>query len=154
MAARRPPLDDPYHILTAARGATQGRSRPPLLPCPGRAARAAGSPICRLLLHLQGVLDRIELRELDVVELAVDLLDLADIDVLDDLAGVRIDRDRPARALPRHALHRADQGVGIGLAAGLLERLIDQVHAVVAAERDEVRAQPAVRLLEGGDVFL
>src|SRR5262245_36365784 len=142
MAARCPPLDDPYHILTAARGATQGRSRPPLLPCPRRSARAAGSPIYRLLRHLQRFLDRVEFPALDVVTLAVDLLDLADIDVLDDVAGLRIDRDRPARALPRHALHRPDQGVGVGLAAGLLERLVDQVHAVVAAERDEVRPQP------------
>src|SRR5262245_64866127 len=115
MAARCPPVDDPYHILTAARGATQGRSRPPLLPSRARSPRH-GSPIYRLLLHLQRVLDRVELRELDVVELAVDLLDLADIDVLDDLAGVRINRDRPARAFPLHALHRPDQRVGIGLA--------------------------------------
>src|SRR6187402_3380886 len=113
MAARRPPVDGPYLILTAARGAAQGRSRPPLYPCPGRP----------LLLHLQRILDRIEGRELDVVELALHLLDLADVDVLDDVAGLRIDRDRAARALPFHALHRIDQGVAVGLAAGLLERL-------------------------------
>src|SRR5579863_9830593 len=36
--------------------------------------------------------------EFHVVELAVLLLDLADIDVLDDVARFRIDRDRTARA--------------------------------------------------------
>src|SRR6476620_8828728 len=38
-----------------------------------------------LLLHLQRILDRIEGRELDVVELAPDHLHLADVDVLDDV---------------------------------------------------------------------
>src|SRR5437660_1367173 len=47
--------------------------------------------------------------ELDVVELAVLLLDLADIDVLDDVARLRIDRHRAARALPLEALHGRDQ---------------------------------------------
>ena len=34
----------------------------------------------------------------------------------------------------------AISAVAVGLAAGLLQRLVDQVHAVVAADRDEVRA--------------
>src|SRR3954462_2491133 len=96
MAARRPPVDGRYLILAAARRAKQARSRPPLTCAP-----RSGRP----LLLLQRILDRIEGRELDVVELAPDLLPLADVDVLDDVAGVRIDRDRAARALPFHALH-------------------------------------------------
>ena len=102
---------------------------------------------------LAGVLDRLEGRELDVVELAVLLLDLADVDVLHDVARLGIDRDRPARALPGHALHGRDQRVAVGLAAGLLEGLVDQVHAVVAADRHEVRPE-VVGLLEGLDVGL
>ena len=31
-----------------------------------------------------------------------------------------------------------DQRVAVGLAAGLLQRLVDQVHAVVAADREHV----------------
>src|SRR5262252_7643481 len=112
--------------------------------------RTSGAP--ELLLHFQRIFDGLEGRELDVVKLALHLLDLADVDVLDDLARLRINRDLPARAFPRHALHRVDQAIAIGLALGLLERLVDRVHAVVAAERDEVRAV-AVRLLEGGDVL-
>src|SRR5689334_1404607 len=63
------------------------------------------------LLGLAGILDRLEGGEFDVVEFAVDLLDLADVDVLHDVAGFRIDRDRAARAFPLHALHRCDQRI-------------------------------------------
>src|SRR3954462_5982458 len=57
------------------------------------------------LLRLAGILHRLEGREFDVVEFAVDLLDLADVDILHDVAGLGINRDRAARALPLHALH-------------------------------------------------
>src|ERR1700693_4997516 len=92
------------------------------------------------LLGLAGVLDRLKSLEFDVIEFAVDLLDLADMDVLDDVAGIRIDRDRAARALPFHPLHGFDQLVAVGIAAGLLQRLVDQVDAVIAAYRHEARA--------------
>src|SRR5262249_49724787 len=69
-------------------------------PCRGDAPALLG------LLLLQWVLDGFEGRKLDVVKLALDLLDLADVDVLDDLARVRINGDRPARAFPFYALHR------------------------------------------------
>src|SRR5437879_5774374 len=105
------------------------------------------------LLGLAGILNRLEGREFDVVEFAVDLLDLADVDVLDDVAGFRIDRDRAARAFPLHALHRPDQRIAIGLAAGLLQRLVDQADAVIATDRHEARAR-AKGLLIGGDEFL
>src|SRR5882762_5709859 len=59
-----------------------------------------------LLLHafLDRVLDVLDLVDLDVEQLALDLLDPADVDRLDDVACFRIDRDRPARAFPLHAL--------------------------------------------------
>src|SRR5882757_3272192 len=83
-------------------------------PRPGMTSHAAS------LLGLAGVLDGVEGLELDIVELAVDLLDLADIDVLHDVAGIRVDRDRAARAFPLHPLHGLDQAIAVGLAAGLL----------------------------------
>src|SRR6478672_11009770 len=77
-------------------------------------------------------LDRIlhvgDRRELDVVELASGLLDLADIDVLDDVAGLRIDRDRAARARPAHAFHGIDEGFAAD-AVGLLQAFVEEVHA-------------------------
>src|SRR4030081_1661852 len=83
--------------------------------------KAIGSPPLSLLGGLDRILDGLEGRELDVVELAVLLLDLADIDVLDDVAGVRIDRDRTARAFPFHPFHGGDQPVAVGLSAGLFQ---------------------------------
>ena len=112
---------------------------------------------CRTLRVDQAarILDVLDLVELDVAELAVRrMLDLADVDVLDDVARRRVDRHRPARALPRHALHRGDELLAVGVAAGLLQRLVDEVHAVVAADRHEVRPHAAVRLHEGVDVRL
>src|SRR3979490_2224151 len=93
------------------------------------------------LLRLAGVLDGFKSLELDVVEFAVDLLDLADVDVLHDVAGFRIDRDRAARAFPPHPLHGLDQRIAVGLAAGLFQGLVDQVNAVIAADGHEARAR-------------
>src|SRR6202790_4608768 len=101
------------------------------------------------LLRLAGVLDGLKSLELDVVEFAVDLLDLADVDVLHDVAGLRVDRDRPPRAFPFHALHGLDQRIAVGVAAGLFQRLIDQMNAVIAAHRHEAGARRE-RLLVGG----
>src|SRR5712671_6426397 len=70
------------------------------------------------------VLNSLKGSELDIVELAVDLLDLADINILDDVPRLRIDRYRPARALPFHAFHSAHERVAVGSAIGLLEGLI------------------------------
>src|SRR6185437_7034485 len=92
------------------------------------------------LLRLAGILDVIEGLELDVVELAADLLHFPDVDVLDDVARLRVDRDRAARALPLHSLHGCDQLVALGIAIRLLQRLVDQVNAVIAADRHEARA--------------
>src|SRR6266511_2968266 len=118
-----------------------------------RADARPGMTASPSLLRLAGILHRLEGREFDVVEFAVDLLDLADVDVLHDVAGFRIDRDRAARAFPLHALHRPDQRIAVGLAAGLLQRLVDQANAVIAADRHEARAR-AEGLLVGGDEFL
>src|SRR5580658_3978751 len=67
-----------------------------------------------LLRGLVGVLHGGGRAELDVVELAVDLLDLADIDGLHDVAGLGVDRNRSPRAGPARPFHRRDQGVAVG----------------------------------------
>src|SRR4030081_2472435 len=140
MAARRPPRRRSLPYTHGGTGSDAG-------PLPAAVRRVSEAHRCALsrfaphrirgtrrplLLHLQRILDRIEGRELDVVELALHLLDLADVDVLDDVAGLRIDRDRAARAapwsdrdraaraFPFHALHRIDQGFAVGLALGLI----------------------------------
>src|ERR1700716_4152647 len=105
---------------------------------------------CQSLLRLASVFHGLESLEFDVVELAVDLFDLADIDVLHDVAGFRIDRDRAARAFPLHPLHRLDQAIAVGLTPGLFQRRIDQLNAVIAADRHEARTA-AIGLLIGGD---
>src|SRR5262252_5444669 len=93
--------------------------------------------------HFHRILDaRIGL-ELFTPELTVRFDDLTDIDVADDVAGIRIDRDWPARAFESHALHGGHQGIAVGIAARFLERLVDQVHAVIGAERDEIRTEAA-----------
>src|SRR5215471_2701104 len=51
--------------------------------------------------------------ELDVVEQAVDLLDLADVDGLHDVPRLRVDHDRTARAQELHALERCEEPIGI-----------------------------------------
>src|SRR5215217_1443311 len=76
-----------------------------------------------LFRRLHRVLDGRDLVELDIVELAVGpALDPAQVDVLDDVAGLGIDRDGSARTLPSHALHGREQGLAIGLPAGPVER--------------------------------
>src|SRR5438270_241951 len=133
-------MRDPRHS-GAARSAEPGLQPSKL---PGSRAKLAprndGGRDPPSLLRLAGILDRLEGGEFDVVEFAVDLLYLADEDVLHDVAGFRVDRDRPARALPLHALHRLDQRVAVGLAAGLLQRFVDQMDAVIAADRHEAGA--------------
>src|SRR5260370_32096143 len=79
------------------------------------------------------VLNSLKGSELDIVEFAVDPLDLADINILDDVSCLRIDRYRPARTLPFRAFHRAHERVAVGIAIGLLEGLIDEMHSIIAA---------------------
>ena len=76
----------------------------PLLP--GRKSAAGMETAPRALLALfplrvqlgPGVLHHLESLELDIGELAVFLLDAADIDVLDDLTRLGVDREGAARA--------------------------------------------------------
>src|ERR1700733_7576317 len=85
------------------------------------------------------ILDHRDRRNLDIGQLAVDLLDLADVDVLDDVAGVGVDLDRPARAvrvLPvRQERYRLVAGK---LALGLLNQIEDRGHPVPAIDGKEV----------------
>src|SRR6185312_9602824 len=97
-------------------------------------ARQARSGMTRFrasLLGLAEILDGLEDLELDIVELAVGLrpCDPADIDILDDVACLRIDRDRAARALPLLTLHGFHQLGAVGVAARLLQGFVDQVNA-------------------------
>src|SRR3954470_13077748 len=78
-----------------------------------------------------GVLDGFEGLEFDVVEFTVNLFDLTDIDILYDIAGLRVDRDRAARAFPLQSFHGFDQRVAVRLAFRLSQRFIDQVDAVI-----------------------
>src|ERR1043166_1368069 len=88
--------------------------------------------------RLLRVLDVRDGGNVDVDQLAADLFDPADIDVLYHVAGFGIDRHRAARAFPLQALGRGDQGIAVGLTFGLFQRRVDDVHAVIAADREEV----------------
>src|SRR5712691_12929953 len=112
------------------------------------------APSVALFLHplLDRVLDVLDLVDLDVEQPAADLLDAADVDRLDDVARFRIDRDRAARAFPLHALRGRDECLAVGLAAGLPQSLVDEVHAVPAADAEEVRVAPPGRVV-GADEF-
>src|SRR6202023_2794630 len=92
------------------------------------------------LLHARfhRVLHVLDLLDLDVAHLPSHVLDAADVDRLDHVARLRIDRDRAARALPGHALGGGDQALAIALAGGFFQRLVDEVHAVIAAERKQI----------------
>src|SRR6266702_6810405 len=107
-----------------------------------------------LLLHplLDRVLDVLDLVDLDVEQPAADLLDAADVNRLDDVASLRIDGDRAARAFPSHVLGGRDERLGVGLAAGLLQGFIDEVHPVPAADAEEVRVAPPSSVV-GRDEF-
>src|SRR5512134_242137 len=73
--------------------------------------------------------------ERHVYELVADLLDAANVDRLHHVARLGVDRHRAARAFPLQALRRRDHRLAVGVALGLLQRLVDRVHAVVAADR-------------------
>src|SRR6266540_2528645 len=102
----------------ARRSGSRYRHRPPA--CAGSIA---------LFLHplLDRVLDVLDLVDLDVDEAPADFLDATDVDRLDDVASLRIDSDRAARAFPFHALGGRDERLGLGLAAGILQSFVDEV---------------------------
>src|SRR4029079_221655 len=97
----------------------------------------------RHLFHprLHRVFDVFVFVDFHVAQAIGGLVDPLDVDGENDVARLRVDLDRTARAFPLHAFGRRDQRVAIGLAAGLLQRLVDQVHAVVAADREDVRIE-------------
>src|SRR5215212_6677312 len=106
----------------ACAGGQEGEAASPACNCPppnppplaGEGAhRVRGNGLLRGLAR---ILDGLEGRELLIIELAVDLLDLADVDVLHDIARVGVDRDRSARALPLHALDGGHQLVAVCIA--------------------------------------
>src|SRR5262245_44667176 len=82
-----------------ARGGNECRRLPLLVEC-----SLCGGP---------DVPDRLEPRELDVVQLAVRLLDLADIDVVDHVAGLAIGRHHAPRTFPGHPLHGGCQRLAV-----------------------------------------
>src|SRR5262250_765406 len=102
-------------------------------------------PSC-LLIHpcLERVLDVLDLVELDVEKLAADLLNPAYVDGLHDVAGLGVDGYGAARTFPLHAFGGSDQGVAVGRARGLLQGLVDEVHAVVAADGVDIRVASGV----------
>src|SRR6202171_3070948 len=100
------------------------------------------------------ILDVVDLVELDVPVMAVAQFDLADVDRLNDVAGRRIDGYRPARTRPRHAFHSGHDLFAVAGAPGLLDRFVDQMHAVVTADGMEVRPHSTVRFHEDVHVSL
>src|SRR5690242_18181459 len=69
-------------------------------------AKARLTPATLLFGRIFHVLNLVDL---DVLHLAVGLFHLPDIDILHDVTGVRIDRNRSARTFPFHALGGGDQ---------------------------------------------
>src|SRR5437762_5045336 len=134
----------PAACLSRASRSSLGRRK-----LPTWSARNGG--LSRALISAR-VLHVLDLVELDVPELAVLHLAAADVDVLHDVARLAIDRHRTARAHPREALRRLDELAAGRVAAGLPERLVDHVHAVVAVHGHEVGPLALVRLHEGLDV--
>src|SRR5712691_11071993 len=75
---------------------------------PQRGASCSGKPGL-FVRKLGRIVDRLECLEFDAVKSAFDLLDPANVDVLDNIAGFWIDRHRATRTFPRHSLHGLDE---------------------------------------------
>src|SRR5574339_71567 len=104
--------------------------------CGDSAAGPDDNALARLL-EFARVLDGLLYVELHVPQLAVLAFDLADVDVLHDVARLRIDQHRAARALEHLALHRVEQRFS-SVPLGGIERVVDHAHAVVATHGHEV----------------
>src|SRR6516225_8917803 len=131
-----------YHTFQRPGTATLPRPAPRAV-ATARARKGSRTPIGTLAAACAcRILDVLDLVEGDVDELAADLLHPPDVDRLHHVAGVWVDRHRSARALPLQPLGRRDQGIAVGLPARLLQRLVNGVHAVIAADREEVRVAP------------
>src|SRR6516225_4893620 len=105
----------PHQLKLAASQRHGWPAQRPTMPPPSKRAQLRRSAS---LLGLAGVLDGLKGCELDIVELAVDFLDPADMDMLNDAARRRVDRYRAARALPSPCLHCSDQLVATPATAG------------------------------------
>src|SRR6476620_8654324 len=101
-----------------------------------------------------GILDVLDLVELDAPWLAVHHLHPADVDRLHRVARSRIDRYRPARAHPLHPPHCLDELVTARVCTGALCGFVNDMHAVIATDRVEVRPHAAVGFHERIDVRL
>src|SRR5690348_1210737 len=78
--------------------------------------------------------------EFDIREVTADAFDAADIDILDDVAGLRIDRDRPARAVGIFpGLENGHRLIDVEFALGLLDHGIGRSHRVPALDAGEIR---------------
>src|SRR5262245_60832291 len=93
----------------------------------------------RRIVDLPGIFDHLDLPDIDVDELAVALLDPADIDILDHIPLVRIDYDRSARAVELLALHEIDVLGAVRIWAELRDRLVDQFGPVPGRNRSDIR---------------
>src|ERR1700751_647030 len=93
------------------------------------------------------VLHSLESRELNVVKSAIRLLDFSDVDVMHHVPCRGIDRYGTARAFPAHTLHHRHKLIAVDRSIGSLERLINEMHSVVATYRHEVRAFAGLHLV-------
>src|SRR6185312_2446376 len=123
---------------------TSGRPPKSLAPIP---AAEAGGAARISVLRLARILDRLERVEFHVLQHAVHAFDLADVDVLGDVARLRIDFHRTTRAHPFHAFHRGHERITLGIALGFLQRLVDQAHAIVGSRGDHVRTHARIGFL-------
>src|SRR6266436_9083443 len=88
-------------------------------------------PLFRWVQLLPRVFDHLDRRDLDIGKLAVRLLEATDIDVLNDVPALGVDRDRPARAVrvlpPLEERHRL---ISSELSLRCLEQIVNRVHLV------------------------
>src|SRR5919106_3073556 len=92
------------------------------------------------LVLLAGVLHPLDPADLLLPQPAVGTHhDFGEILVHDDVAGDGIDGDRPARAVEGPALERTQRLLRVDLALERLHHVHDRGHAVVTADRGEVR---------------
>src|SRR5664279_4506837 len=109
--------------------ATPSNSTPtrlPSMPAPisrMHRARKSASLLPGFLARILHIGDAIEL---DVGELAVALLDLADIDRLHHVARLGVDHDRATRARDLQALQHGHRLVTVEIGAGLVHDLVDR----------------------------
>src|SRR5262245_47657497 len=95
---------------------------------------AHGGPglLVRRVFHVRDCL------KLDIDNVVADFFHAADVDVLNDVAGRRINRDGSARTLPLHPLGSRNQGIAIRLAACLPQSFVKQVHAIITTDSKEI----------------